>query len=147
MDGANADTERLLGVKPTTFAYPCREKFIGRGAATVSCVPLVAKRFLAGRCFRDEAANDPVFCDFAQLLGVDSDGMSFEEMKLAVLTAAKTGGWLVLAGHEIGKAGNQTTEAAVLEQFLKYAKEPANGIWLDTVDTIGRYVQAQRAGK
>jgi peptidoglycan/xylan/chitin deacetylase (PgdA/CDA1 family) len=145
MDGANADTERLLGVKPTTFAYPCGEKFIGRGAATVSYVPLVAKRFLAGRGFRDEAANDPLFCDFAQLLGVDSDGMTFEEMKQAVLTAAKTGGWLVLAGHEIGKAGNQTTEAAVLEQFLKYTKDPANGIWLDTVDTIGRYIQAQRA--
>jgi len=147
MDGANADTERLLGVKPTTFAYPCGEKFIGRGTATVSYVPLVAKRFLAGRGFRDEAANDPLFCDFAQLLGVDSDGMTFEEMKQGVLTAAKTGGWLVLAGHEIGKAGNQTTEAAVLEQFLKYAKDPANGIWLDTVDTIGRYIQAQRARK
>ena len=147
MDGANADTERLLGVKPTTFAYPCGEKFVGRGAATVSYVPLVAKRFRAGRGFRDEAANDPVFCDFAQVLGVDSDGMSFEEMKEAVLSAANTGGWLVLAGHEIGKAGHQTTEAAVLEAFLKYAGDPANGIWLDTVDTIARYIQAQRGGR
>lgn len=147
MEGANADTERLLGVKPTTFAYPCGEKFVGRGAATISYVPLVAKLFRAGRGFRDEAANDPVFCDFAQVLGVDSDGMSFEEMKQAVVTAAKTGGWLVLAGHEIGKAGNQTTEAAVLEQFMQYAKDPANGIWLDTVDAIARYIQTQRGGK
>ncbi len=147
MDSANADTERLLGVKPTTFAYPCGEKFVGRGAATVSYVPLVAKKFRAGRGFRDEAANDPLFCDFAQLLGVDSDGMTFEEMKQAVLTAAKTGGWLVLAGHEIGKPGNQTTEAAALEQFLKYAKDPANGVWLDTVDAIARYILTQRAGK
>ena len=147
MDGANAETERMLGVKPTTFAYPCGEKFIGRGSATTSYVPLVAKRFRAGRGFRDEAANDPVFCDFAQVLGVDSDGMSLEEMKKAVVAAAKTGGWLVLAGHEIGKAGNQTTETAVLEPFLEYAKEPANGIWLDTVDTIARYIQTQRGGK
>ncbi len=147
LDGANADTVRLLGVKPTTFAYPCGEKFVGRGADTKSYVPLVAKRFRAGRGFRDEAANDPVFCDFAQVLGVDSDGMSFEDMKKAVLEAGKEGGWLVLAGHEIGSAGYQTTEAAVLEQFLKYALEPANGIWLDTVDTISKYIQAQRAGK
>ena len=147
MDSANADIERLLGVKSTTFAYPCGEKFVGRGEATISYVPLVAKRFRAGRGFRDEAANDPVFCDFAQVLGVDSDGMSFEEMKQAVLTAAKTGGWLVLAGHEIGKAGNQTTEAAVLEQFLKYAKDPGNGIWLNTVDTIARHIQTKRAGQ
>jgi hypothetical protein len=73
--------------------------------------------------------------------------MSLEEMKEAVLTAAKNGGWLVLAGHEIGNAGYQTTEAAVLEQFLKYANDPANGIWLDTVDTIARYIQTRRTGQ
>jgi peptidoglycan/xylan/chitin deacetylase (PgdA/CDA1 family) len=144
MDGANADIERLLGVKATTFAYPCGEKFIGRGAQTVSYVPLVAKRFRAGRGFRDEAANDPIFCDLAQVLGVDSDGMSFEEMRKAVGTAAQDGGWLVFAGHEIGSAGYQTTEAAALEQFLKYAKDPAAGIWLDRVEAIARYIQANR---
>ena len=144
MDTANTDTERLLHVKPTTFAYPCGEKFVGRGVETKSYVPLVAKRFHAGRGFRDEAANNPLFCDMAQILGVDSDGMSFEEMKKAVVVAEKDGAWLVLAGHEIGKPGNQTTEAAVLEQFLKYAKDPANGIWLDTVDNISKFILAQR---
>jgi peptidoglycan-N-acetylglucosamine deacetylase len=147
LDGANTDTVRLLGVKPTTFAYPCGEKFVGRGADTKSYVPLVAKRFRVGRGFRDEAANDPAFCDLAQVLGVESDGMSFEQMKQAVLDAEKDGGWLVLAGHEIGNAGHQTTEAAVLEQFLKYALDPASGIWLDTVDTIAKYIQTRRATK
>jgi len=42
LDSANRDTESLLGVKPTTFAYPCGEKFIGRGTETRSYVPLVA---------------------------------------------------------------------------------------------------------
>jgi len=144
MDSANTDTERILHVKPTTFAYPCGEKFVGRGLNTKSYVPLVAKRFRAGRGFRDEAANSPMFCDMAQIFGVDSDGMSFEEMKKAVLAAGKDGAWLVLAGHEIGTPGNQTTEAAVLEQFLKYAKDPANGIWLDTVDNISKFILAQR---
>jgi hypothetical protein len=41
-------------------------QLVGRGAATISYVPLVAKRFRAGRGFRDGAANDPAFCDFAQ---------------------------------------------------------------------------------
>jgi peptidoglycan/xylan/chitin deacetylase (PgdA/CDA1 family) len=147
MDTANADTERMLGVKPTTFAYPCGEKFIGRGAQTQSYVPLVARRFRVGRGFRDEAANDPLFCDLAQVLGVDSDGMSFEEMKKAVQDAAKEGGWLVLAGHEIGPRGYQTTEAAVLEEFVKYAKDPANGVWLDTVANISQYIVAQRGAR
>jgi hypothetical protein len=145
--GANAETERLLGVKPTTFAYPCGEKFIGRGARTESYVPLVAKRFLAGRGFRDETANNPTFCDLAQLLGVQSDGMAFEEMKKAVLTAAQDGAWLIFAGHEIGNVGFQTTEAAVLDQFLQFANDPANGIWLDTVAMIAKYVEAQRGSK
>jgi peptidoglycan/xylan/chitin deacetylase (PgdA/CDA1 family) len=147
LDSANRETERLLGVKPTTFAYPCGEKFVGRGAETKSYIPLVARRFRAGRGFRDEAANDPNVCDFAQLLGVESDGMSFEAMKKAVLTAAQDGGWLVFAGHDIGNPGNQTTESTVLEQFLKYAKDPASGIWLDTVDNIAKYIQAHRGGK
>jgi peptidoglycan/xylan/chitin deacetylase (PgdA/CDA1 family) len=31
LDGANAEIESLLGVKPRTFAYPCGQKFVGRG--------------------------------------------------------------------------------------------------------------------
>jgi peptidoglycan/xylan/chitin deacetylase (PgdA/CDA1 family) len=145
MDSANAETERMLGVKPATFAYPCGQKFVGRGEDTKSYVPLVAKRFLAGRGFRDEAANAPAFCDPAQLLGVESDGMSFEDMKKVVLAAEKEGGWLVFAGHEIGSPAYQTTDAAALEQLLKYAKDPANGIWLDTVESVAKYIQTQRA--
>jgi peptidoglycan/xylan/chitin deacetylase (PgdA/CDA1 family) len=147
LDSANRETEQLLGIKSTAFAYPCGQKFVGRGAETKSYVPLVARRFRTGRGFRDEGANNPSVCDFSQLLGVESDGMSFEEMKKAVLPAAESGGWLVFAGHEIGNPGNQTTQSAALEQFLKYAKDPASGIWLDTVDNIGKYVQAQRSGK
>ena len=133
------------GAKATTSAYPCGSKFIGRGVHTQSYVPLVAKRFRAGRGFRDEAANDPAYGDLAQLFGVDSDGMTFEAMKEAVRKAEPQGGWLVFAGHEIGKPGPQTTQAAVLENFLRYAKDPANGIWLDTVETIAGYVQKHRA--
>jgi hypothetical protein len=95
----------------------------------------------------DEAANSPVFFDPAQLLGVDSDGLSFEEMKKAVLAAEKEGGWLVFAGHEIGGIAFQTTRTDSLEQFVKYAQDPANGIWLDTVKTVARYIQTQRASR
>ena len=142
LDGASAEIERLLGVKPVTFAYPCGQKFIGRGVDVKSYVPLVAKRFLAGRGFRDEGTNDPASCDLAQALGVESDGLTFDEMKS--LVSAAQGGWLVLAGHEIGKPGRQTTQAASLEQLLKYAADPPNGVWIDTVKAIGKYIQAQR---
>lgn len=147
MDGANAEIERLVGVKALTFAYPCGQKFIGRGVATQSYVPLVARRFLVGRGFRDEAANDPRFCDLAQVLGVESDGMSFDQMKSAVVAAAQEGRWLVFAGHEIGAPGNQTTLVSSLEQFLLYTNDPANGVWLNTVEKIASYIRARRSDR
>jgi len=70
-----------------------------------------------------------------------------EEMKKAVLTAEKEGGWLVFAGHEIGGTAFQTTRTDSLEQFVKYAQDPANGVWLETVKTVARYVQTQRASR
>jgi peptidoglycan-N-acetylglucosamine deacetylase len=144
IEAANRGIQRVLGVSAVTFAYPCGSKFIGRGEQTRSTVPLVAKRFLAGRGFKDEAANDPAFCDLAQLLGVDSDGMPFEAMRERVKQAEERGAWLVFAGHNIGAPGNQTTETAALESLLRYAKDPANGVWLDTVETIAKYVKKHR---
>jgi peptidoglycan-N-acetylglucosamine deacetylase len=145
LDTADAAIERLVGVRPQTFAYPCGQKFVGRGAAVKSYVPLVAKRFLAGRGFRDEGPNDPVQCDLAQLMGMESDGLTFEQMKNLVLAAAEHSGWLIFAGHEIGAHGHQTTEAAELEKFLRYAHSADSGIWLDTVYTVGKYVRSHRA--
>ena len=141
---ANEDALRMVGVKPTTFAYPCGQKYIGRGTGTKSYVPIVAKLFRVGRGFRDEAPNDPLYCDMAQLLGIQSDGMSFEELQKATEDAAKEGAWLVFAGHEIGGKAFQSTETAALEPYLKYAKDPASGIWLDTIDNVSKYVLAHR---
>jgi peptidoglycan/xylan/chitin deacetylase (PgdA/CDA1 family) len=147
MDGANAEIERLLGVKAVTFAYPCGQKFIGRGTGTQSYVPLVAERFLAGRGFRDEAANDPTFCDLAQALGIDADGMSFDEFRNTIDSASSEGGWVIFAGHDIGTTGRQTTLTTSLEPLLKYAKDPANGVWLDTVGTIAKYIRDHQKAK
>lgn len=144
LDGATANIQRLLGIKPMTFAYPCGQKFIGRGSDVKSYVPLVASRFLVGRGFRDEGANDPVACDLAQVLGMEADGLTFEQMKDLVDGAAARRGWIVFAGHEIGKPGPQTTQAAALEQFLRYANDPANGIWMNTVEAVGKYIRARR---
>ncbi len=71
LDDSNAEVERLLGVKPVTFAYPCGQKFVGRGTDVKSYVPLVAERFLVGRGYLDEAATDPKLCDLAQTMEPD----------------------------------------------------------------------------
>jgi peptidoglycan-N-acetylglucosamine deacetylase len=144
LDGANAEVERLLGVKPRTFAYPCGQKFVGRGVDVRSYVPLVAERFLVGRGYLDESANDPAFCDLAQAMGTPFDDLDFEQMKSLVDQAAKDGRWVIFVGHDIGKRGYQVTDTTALAALCEYLKDPAHGVWLSTVGEIGEYIRQQR---
>lgn len=144
VDGASAAIENLLGVTPTTFAYPCGQKFVGRDGAVKSYVPLVAARFLVGRGYLDESPNDPALVDLAQAMGTAFDDMGFPQMKAIVDAAAAQGRWIIFVGHDIGRRAHQTTDAAALEQLCAYVKDPANGIWLGTVADIGRYVRGRQ---
>jgi len=144
LDAANAEVQDLLGVKPRTFAYPCGQKFVGRGRDVRSYVPLVAERFLVGRGYLDESANDPQVCDLAQAMGTSFDDMEFEQMRNQVEQAANEGRWVIFVGHEIGKRGYQMTDTAALEALCEYLKDPAHGIWLGTVAEIAEYIRQQR---
>lgn len=144
LDEASAAIEKSLGVRPVTFAYPCGMKYVGRGEHTRSYVPLVAQRFIAGRGWRDEGANDPAFCDPAQLMTIEFDGLTFEQLKALVAETTKNGAWLVLCGHDIGLGGRQTTRVDTLRAFCEYARDPANGLWVDTVANVARHVRRQQ---
>ena len=141
---SNAAIERLLGVRPVSFAYPCGQKYVGRGRKLQSYVPVVAEHFLSGRGWMDEWANDPAFCDTAQLMGMELDGKDFEQVRQLIERTLANGGWLVLAGHEINEDGRQTTRMATLRALCKYAQDPVNGLWLDTVEAITRHIHKQR---
>ncbi|HTL28904.1 MAG TPA: polysaccharide deacetylase family protein [Tepidisphaeraceae bacterium] len=141
---ANDRIKSKLGVTPTTFAYPCGQKFVGRGEQNRSYVPLVAKHFKVGRGFRDEMPNDPEFCDPAQILGVDSDGSTFDELLPLINDTVARGGWLVLAGHEIGAEGRQTTLVDTITRICHYALDDRNGIWIDTVDAVTSHMLKMR---
>jgi len=140
IDEANNIIWAKLGVRPTSFAYPCGQTFVGRGQDVKSYVPLVAARFLTGRGAGSEDANDPVLCDPAQLMTSGSDGQRFKQVKILIDKAAAEGRWLILCGHEIGQGGYQTTLARTVEEVCQYAKDPAHGLWMDTVENIGNYV-------
>jgi peptidoglycan/xylan/chitin deacetylase (PgdA/CDA1 family) len=144
IDSANARIETLLGVEPTTFAYPCGQKFVGRGRDVKSYVPLVAERFLAGRGYLDESPNDPALVDLAQAMGTAIDDLDFAQMKSIVDQAATEGRWIIFAGHDIGARAHQTTDVGALEQLCAYLKDRSNGIWVGTVAEIGAYVRDQR---
>ncbi|GEO03383.1 chitooligosaccharide deacetylase [Adhaeribacter aerolatus] len=142
---ANKRLQQLLGVKPEVFAYPCGQTFVGRGVNTKSYIPVVAKLFSSGRGWLDEGPNDPTFCDMAQLTGIEMDGKDFEQILPLLEEAKKTGKWVVLAGHEMGESGSQTTRLSMLRKLMVYAQNPANGIWLAPVGTVGKYVQQQKS--
>ena len=140
----NKRIQELLNVKAEVFAYPCGQKFVGKGVNTKSYVPLVAEMFLAGRGWMDEAANDPIYDNYSQLTGVEMDGKDFDQVLLMLEDAKKSGQWLVLAGHEMGDSGPQTTRLAMLQKLMEYAQNPANGIWLKPVGTVAKYIQQHK---
>ncbi len=144
IDGANDQTQKLLGVKPKTFAYPCGLKFVGRGLDVQSYVPLVAERFVVGRGYLSEASNDPTIVDLAQAMGTAFDDMDFAQMKKVVDEAVKQGRWVIFVGHEIGQRAFQTTDTRAIALLCEYLRAPDNGIWLGTVDEIGGYVRQQQ---
>jgi hypothetical protein len=93
--------ETITGRRPTNFAYLCGQRFVGRGKATRSYVPLVAEHFLVGREFLDEGPNELLRCDMAQVNGTAGDGRDFEHLGEAIDSALEEGRWHVLVAHDV----------------------------------------------
>jgi len=143
LDTATDEIQTTFGIKPVSFAYPCGQKFVGRGVNTQSYVPLIAKRFVTGRGYLDEAANDPAVCDLSALMGSGFDNLTFAQMKAQMDTAAKDGRWLIFAGHEMGTDNrHQMTNLDAMAELIAYAR--ANNIWLDTVANIANHLNRCR---
>jgi peptidoglycan/xylan/chitin deacetylase (PgdA/CDA1 family) len=144
LESANRFLQEKLGIVPVSFAYPCGQKFVGRGEAVQSYVPVVLKLFHSGRGWLDESSNSPRFVDFGQVLGMELDGLSFEEAKTLIDKAAEEGHWLVLCGHDIGDAAPQTTLSETLESICQYVSAPENAIWMDTIEKVGAFIRKNR---
>jgi len=144
IDDAQESIRKQLGVTPTSFAYPCGLKFVGRGRNVRSYVPVVAERFVLGRGYMDEAANDPAVCDLAQAMGTPFDDMGPEQALKIVKAAAAEGRWVIFVGHDIGPRRFQSVDSAAIEAIAAYAKDPSNGIWLDTAGAVARYLRSRR---
>ncbi|GDY32526.1 polysaccharide deacetylase family protein [Gandjariella thermophila] len=141
---ANDAIERLLGVTPATFAYPCGQKIVGRGERARCYVPVVARHFVIGRGFRDEVPNDPQRCDLAQIAGIEMDGADPKRLCALVDEAVAGGAWLVLCGHEVGAPGPQSVPAASLAALAEHAARRADVLWTDTVAAVGGHLAGQR---
>jgi peptidoglycan/xylan/chitin deacetylase (PgdA/CDA1 family) len=144
---ASAEIKKKLGVTPRTFAYPCGENTVGRGKDVKSYIPVVAKHFLAGRGYPSEWHNDPAYCDPAHLFGVSFDCRGWDYVQPLIDQAIQGGGWLVFVGHDIGQGNpRQLVDPAMLEKVFAYAKDPRNGLWLDTMGNVAEYLVKRRGG-
>lgn len=145
LEQAGAEIRRITGVLPTTFAYPCGQTFVGRGPTTTSYVPLIAKRFLVGRLWMGEVANNPSFVDLSQVHAVPMDDRELAALKPMLDSAAEQGRWLVLAGHDIGtQVDPYTTRVAFLRALAEYLSVPERGFWVAPVGTVAEWVAKQR---
>jgi peptidoglycan-N-acetylglucosamine deacetylase len=144
LDSASNIIKQVLGIRPVSFAYPCGQTFVGRDKMTRSYVPVIAAKFETGRGWLGESPNDPLFCDMSQLMGIELDGKSFEQVLSLIDEAKSRGLWLILAGHEMNEGGYQTSLLPSIEAICKYASDPANGIWIDNVHNIASYIKEKR---
>lgn len=140
------ETIRLAtGVTPRTFAYPCGQTFVGREAGLTSYIPLIGRRFLAGRGFRSEYVNAPDYCDLANLGGVDGDELTLDEYRGWTERALAEGGWLVFAGHDIEpREGRQVSSVAQLDRYLGWLAANRSSVWTATVAEIAAYVKERK---
>ncbi len=139
IDEASGRIERLLGVRPESFAYPCGQSFVGRGEGRTSYVPLVARRFVAARGYGSETSNDPHRSDFAHLEAFVIDGLDAEELVGLVDETGAAGRWVIMAGHDVGEGGEQTVRVASLEALCQRAVQP--DVWVAPVAEVAKHLR------
>lgn len=144
LTNSNKLIHEKLGVLPKTFAYPCGQTAVGKGANVKSYVPIAADIFSNSRLWLTEYLNDPSFVDIYQLAGSRMDDLPFSELLPVIKQAQKQNRWVIFAGHDVGVGGQYSTREKTLKALIEYAQDPKNKIWLDTVSNIADYVKAQQ---
>jgi hypothetical protein len=77
--------------------------------------------------------------------GQELDGRTGADILALLDTAAARGGWLVLAGHEIGESGNQTSRVDTIDTILARATARDGGIWVAPVGEVAAHLMSMRS--
>lgn len=139
---ADDSIDALLGVRPRTFAYPCGQTTVGRGEQKASYVPVVARRFLAGRGYRSETANDPAVCDLALVDAFHADGMDAAALLELVERAVELERWAVLVCHEVGESSRLGIAEDALDALCRgIARNPR--VWVAPVTEVAERIRKE----
>ena len=138
---------RLRSVIPgqdnVSFAYPCYQPFVGKGATRQSYVPLVAKHCVAGRG-PGERSDDPRRCDVAYLWSWPCERLTGANLVGIVEQAVTEGRWAILTFHGVHE-GHLPIGDGNLTDLCAYLRDHADRVWTAPVATIGAYVAARQA--
>ena len=130
--------ELIPGIGAFSFAYPCGQTYVGRGARRQSYVPVVARHFTVARGV-GESANDPRICDLHCLSSWMVQHLSGEELVAMLEPALAAGHWAIFCFHGIG-GDHIPVDAAAFEHLVRYLAQRRESVWTDTVQRIGEYV-------
>ncbi|MCC7491562.1 MAG: polysaccharide deacetylase family protein [Fimbriimonadaceae bacterium] len=136
----------LFGPLPAhSFAYPCYQTDVGRGAGRQSYVPLVARHFVAGRGGGEAGFhNHPYHVDLHCVAGLTCQQLSGAEMIGLCERAARQGRWAVLVFHglQVGRLGTALNE---FEELLDYLADQRARLWCAPLATVAGHLREQRA--
>lgn len=144
-----AETNRRLAAvqanpRVVSFAYPCYQPFLGKGAARVSYVPLVLEHCIAGRG-RGERANDPRYCDLGYLWSWPCERLTGAHLIGLAEQAAHEGRWAILTFHGIHEGHLAVAEGDLAELCAHLAANRAR-IWSAPVATVAAHVAEVQRG-
>ena len=142
MDAAEERLRALSGTDTRSFAYPCYQDWVGRGADRQTYVPLVVARFVAGR-IRGERGNLPGRCDLHHLWSWPAERMSGAELIGLCEEAACDGMWGMYTFHGVGE-GHLPVGTADLTALCAHLERAAGRIWTAPVAEVARHLQAGR---
>jgi len=134
LDEAERRLCEVLGPGPRSFAYPCYNDFVGEGPTRQSYVPVVAKRFIAGRV-RGEFGNAPATCSLSHLWSLASERMNADEMVGLASNAALQKRWVIFTFHGID-CGHLPISGFDLERLCTWLAQPGNGVWTAPVAEV-----------
>lgn len=132
---------------PTSFAYPCYESTVGRGADRASYVPVVARHAVAGRArgeLRGELANDPRYCDPCHLSSWAVERQAGAFMIGLAEQSAALGRWGIFTFHGIHEGHLPVGDTDFVE-LLDHLVRRQGDFWVAPVAEVAAYVRIHGA--
>jgi peptidoglycan/xylan/chitin deacetylase (PgdA/CDA1 family) len=123
-----------------SYAYPCGETQVGRGANKQSYIPVVAKHYIAARALGDGISiNTPAEVDLCSLWAPMPIGETAERLIDIAERAYNGKKWAIIAFHGIGDNHLSNTVEA-FGSLLDWLAERRDEIWTDSLIRVARWV-------